>query len=78
MSAKVLSFPKGHVVGNGTKIKAAKVLSGARKADLDECVVLGYDQSGGIYASSTEGAPDTIWLIEQAKKWILDGCPADD
>lgn len=78
MSAKVLSFPKGQVVGNGTRLKASRLLGAARRENLDECIVLGYDQDGKIYAASTEGAPDTLWLMEQAKKWILDGCPSDD
>jgi hypothetical protein len=73
MSAKLLSFPAGRVVGAGTKMSAAKVLSGARKVGLDECVVLGYGQDGEIYAASTEGPGDTLWLMEQAKAWLLRG-----
>ena len=73
MSAKVLSFPAGRLVGAGTKISAAKVLNGARKVGLDECVVLGYDLNGDIYAASTEGPGDTLWLMEQAKRWLLNG-----
>ena len=78
MSAKVLSFPAGSLVGSGQKVSAARVLAGARKANLDECVVLGFDQNGDIFAASTEGPGDTMWLIEQSKRWLLDGCPSDD
>lgn len=73
MSAKLLSFPTGRMIGAGTKMSAAKVLSGARKVGLDECVVLGYDLNGDLYAVSTEGPGDTLWLMEQAKRWLLNG-----
>lgn len=75
MSAKVLSFPTGTLVGSGAKIAAHRVLAGARAAKLCDVVVLGYDEEGGLYASSTEGPGDTMWLIEQAKAWLLEGCP---
>ncbi len=73
MSAKVLSFPTGRMIGAGSKLSAAKVLNGARKVGLDECVVLGYDLNGDLYAASTEGPGDTLWLMEAAKAWLLRG-----
>lgn len=75
MTAKVISFPDGGVTGHGTKIAAHRVLAGARAAKLREVVVLGYDEDGGLYATSTDGPGDTVWLIKQAKAWIIEGCP---
>lgn len=63
-------------VGSRTKIAANKVLSGAR-GKLTDCVVLGYTTDGDLYAASTDGPGDTMWLIEHAKKWLLEGCPSD-
>ena len=73
--AKVIRFPKPKLVTT-QKMSAAKVLNGA-KGKLDECVVLGFDKQGDLYAASTEGPGDTLWLIEQAKAWILNGCPGE-
>lgn len=75
MTATVVKFPKLRVVST-QKISAAKVLNGA-KGKLDTVVVLGYDKEGELYAASTDGPGDTLWLIESAKAWILAGCPVD-
>lgn len=63
--------------GAGRKVASNRVLAAAR-SKLNEVVVLGYTHDGGIYAASSSGPGDTLWLIEHAKKWLLDGCPADD
>lgn len=75
MSAKVLSFPAGHIVGAGVKMSASRVLAGARAANLSEVVVIGYHEDGTIYAASNEGPGDTLWTLETGKLWILEGCP---
>lgn len=75
MSAKVLSFPAGHVVGAGVKASAARVLAGARAAKLTEVVVIGYHEDGSLYAASTEGPGDALWTLESGNLWLLEGCP---
>lgn len=62
-------------VGSGAVVPVNKVLAGARARKLTDVVVLGYDQDGDVYAASSHGAADTNWLIDQAKQWILSGCP---
>jgi len=59
------------------KVRTNAVLAGARNK-LRECVVLGYTHDGELYAASSEGPGDTVWLMEHAKKWLLDGCPQDE
>lgn len=75
MSAKVLSFPDGALVGAGVKVSASRVLAGARAAKLTDVVVLGYHEDGRLYAASTEGPGDALWTIESGKLWPLEGCP---
>lgn len=64
-------------VGNGAVMPVNRVLAGARAAGLTDVVVLGYDADGDIYAGASHGAADTLWLIEQVKRWLLDGCPTE-
>lgn len=61
--------------GDGTLVPVNRVLAGARAAGLTDVVVLGYTPEGDLYAGGSHGAADTNWLIDQAKKWIIDGCP---
>lgn len=77
MSAKVVKLKLVNGVGRNAKVAANRVLAGAR-GKLREVVVIGYTLDGDIYAASSEGPGDTVWLIEQAKRWILEGCPADE
>lgn len=76
MGAKVVKLKLVKGVGSGAKLAANRVLSGAR-GKLNEVVVLGYTHDGDLYAASSNGPGDTMWLIEHAKKWLLDGCPED-
>ncbi len=51
------------------------------KGHLREVVVLGLEkETGHLYAAAsfpgTHSAQETVWLMEFAKKWLLDGCPA--
>ncbi len=59
-------------------VRTNAVLAGARKAKLTECIVLGYTPEGHLYGASTHGPGDTLWLLEQFKLWMLDGCPAPE
>lgn len=75
MSGEVVKLKLVDGCGSGAVVPPNRVLAGARAAGLTDVVVLGYDAGGDLYAASSHGATDTNWLIDQAKKWILDGCP---
>jgi hypothetical protein len=68
---------KPELVGPGRKLEAARILAGARRAKLDEAVVFGYDKDGELYVASTEGPGDTMWLLEAAKLFLLNGAQRD-
>ena len=64
--------------GSGAVVPVNRVLAGARSSALTEVVVIGYEPDGSIYAAGSHGAADANWLIDQAKAWILAGCPTQD
>ena len=64
-------------VGPGAKIRPNRVLAGARTAGLTDVVVLGFTEDGALFASSSHGAADTLWLSESAKAWLVAGGPED-
>lgn len=50
-----------------------QVLDKAKAKGLTGCVVVGWDKDGGIYfASSIADGGDVLWLLEHAKKQLLD------
>lgn len=54
-------------------LPVAKVLAGAARDELSEVVVLGYTKDGEFYFSASEaGGPDVLWLLEYAKKRLLE------
>lgn len=65
------------IQGGGSPVPVNRVLASARATGLTDVVVLGYDADGCMCAFASHGAGDTLWLIEQGKKWLLEGCPAD-
>lgn len=64
---------RGTVVGPGVKLKAARVLAGARASKLTEVMISGYLPNGDLYVASTEGPGDALWLLEAAKMHLLTG-----
>lgn len=53
-------------------IPADRVLEAAVGV-LDSVVLVGYDKEGNEYvASSTSKLPDVLWMLERAKKMILE------
>ncbi len=53
-------------------IPADRVLETA-VGTLDSVVVIGYDKEGNEYvAASTSNLPDVLWLLERAKKMLLE------
>lgn len=53
-------------------IPAERVLKGALEANLESCVVLGYDAEGNEYmASSIASGSKVTWLLERCKYRLL-------
>lgn len=54
-------------------IAADKVLSGAMGMNLQECVIMGWDENDELYfASTTSSGGDILWLMEKCKASLLD------
>lgn len=68
MAEKVIRFP------GITKLDftVAQTLSFAAHANLTEVVVIGYDNDGEFYfTSSMADGPEALWLLEIAKRELL-------
>ena len=49
-----------------------RVAQAADEANLESCVVIGYDKDGDFYfASSIADGPNVLWLLEQARLRLL-------
>jgi hypothetical protein len=54
-------------------IPPERVLNSAKEANLENCVVIGWEKNGDFYfASSIASGPEVIWLLELAKKKLLE------
>ena len=54
-------------------IPADRVLDAAKEDNLSVAMVIGYDPDGGlVLRTTTTKAKDLVWLMELAKKLILD------
>lgn len=54
-------------------IPVERVIDGAKKADLETAVVIGWDKDGEFYfASNKADGGEVLWLIEKAKKRLLE------
>lgn len=53
-------------------VPPSRVLAGALEANMTKVVVAGYDEHGEEYfASSASDGGDVIWLLERAKRALL-------
>jgi hypothetical protein len=49
-----------------------RIMEGARKANLSDIVILGYDQAGDEwFASSVADGAEVLWLLERLKLQLL-------
>ena len=54
-------------------IPADRVLDAAKEENLSVAMVIGYDPDGGlVLRTTTTKAKELVWLMELAKKLILD------
>lgn len=59
-------------------IPPEKILGAALKADLTEVVIIGQHKDGSVYfAMSTAEAPSINWLLDCAKRLLMDGIMED-
>jgi hypothetical protein len=62
-------------------VPVANVCDSAKEA-CEEVVVVGYEKgSGKLYVASSfaeANAERSVWIMEQAKAWLIAGCPPDD
>lgn len=73
----LLDGSEGNVVGTGAPsrldLPPKRVLAAAERAELNEVVVIGFDADGEFYfASSQADGGDVLWLLEMAKKKLLE------
>jgi hypothetical protein len=54
-------------------VPSQRVLDGAKEASLEDVVVIGWDEGGEFYfASSKANGAEVLWLLEKAKKKLLE------
>lgn len=62
-------------------VPVANVCDSAKEA-CEEVVIVGYEKGvGRLYVAASFGphsSERTVWIIEQAKNWLLAGCPEQD
>lgn len=60
-------------------IPPGNILHAALKANLTEAIVIGQKPDGTVYfAMSTAEAPGVNWLLDCAKRLLMDGIVEDD
>ncbi len=63
--------PKLRITSDNVPVSA--VLRGADKVKLSSTIVLGWDKDGEFYfASSDSDGKDVLWLLEYAKKRLME------
>jgi len=60
---------KGETTG---KVNTTRVLTAALISSLKDVVVIGYDKDDSLYFASSSEDPLTLWLLETAKKQLID------
>lgn len=69
MSAQIINFPGI----TRLDLPVTTVISQLELANLESIVVLGYDISGNEYFASSEAdGGNVLWLLERAKKKLLE------
>lgn len=54
-------------------IPVERVLDGAKKAELQDIIIIGYDKEGEFcFASDKSDGGNALWLLETAKKQLLE------
>jgi hypothetical protein len=54
-------------------LPAERVLNAAINANLENCVIVGFDAEGKMHFASTKGSAGfVLWAFEKAKKVLMD------
>jgi hypothetical protein len=53
-------------------VPARQTLESAIDADIDEVLVIGWQGKDLYFAGNTSDTREIIWLLEKARKWILE------
>lgn len=60
------------------RLPAEQVLDAAINERLDEAVILGWDKDGKLWVSATTAdLREILWLIEKAKRFVLEDVGGD-
>ena len=57
-------------LGEGVSLSPDAILEAARR-QLQTAIVIGTAKDGSLYVASSEGAPDTMAMLDLAKNWML-------
>lgn len=67
--SNVTSF-RPEIVGGGRVIDADQILE-ENKGAFERLVIIGRLKDGGVGVCASHGGPDTLWLIEEGKQFLL-------
>ena len=70
-----VSFIRLTQLGDHRRVQTKIVLQQARAAALDEVLVIGRDDAGELWCSSSLNAGQSLWLLEKLRERILAGNP---
>lgn len=62
-------------LGDERRVQANVLLKAAKAQNLDEVLIIGRDDKGELWASSSLNAGQSLWLLEKLKERILSGNP---
>lgn len=62
-------------IGDDRRVAARAIMKRAKAEKLDEIMVIGRDDNGELWASSSLNAGQSLWLLEKLKERILSGNP---
>ena len=58
-------------IGDGIRLDARDILESAKDKGLVRVIIIGELYDGELYVAGTDGAADSLMLMEQAKKVIV-------
>ncbi|MFN3858124.1 MAG: hypothetical protein ACK4RV_10260 [Caulobacter sp.] len=70
--SNVISMGGDRIVGADFRVEPDAVLA-APAGKLRDVVVIGYEPDGSLYVAASGGAAESLWLLEMAKRFLLEG-----
>lgn len=59
--------------GDESRVDAKVILKQAKRANLDQALIIGRDKNGELWASSSLNGAQSLWLIEKLRERVLEG-----